>query len=164
MAKFMLLQNYEAGAGCDMPMTEWALEDVKSHIAFQEALNAELAANGEVAGMLALMLLTDARRPARTGPGGELIPLEEQDRALWDRALIAEGMALITGALAKGVAGEYLVQALIAAAHDGADSVEDTDWAQILSLYGLLERMTGNPMVASTGPSRWPWSTARPQA
>jgi hypothetical protein len=93
MAKFMLLQNYEAGAGCDMPMTEWVLEDIKSHIAFQEALTAELAANGEVA-------------------------------------------------------GEYLVQALIAAAHDGADSVVDTDWAQILSLYGLLERMTGNPMVA----------------
>jgi len=101
-----------------------------------------------VAGLLALMLLTDARRPARTGPGGELIPLADQDRTRWDRALVAEGVALITGALAQGMVGEYQVQAMIAAVHDDAPRVGDTDWPQILALYGLLERMTGNPMVA----------------
>src|SRR5262249_26962577 len=148
MAKFMLLQNYEAGAGCDMPMTEWALEDVKSHIAFQEALNAELAANGEVAGLLALMLLTDARRPARTGPGGELIPLDEQDRSRWDQALIAEGTALIEEAIAGRRVGEYQLQAAIAAEHDRAASGAETEWARIAALYGLLEKLTGNPMVA----------------
>jgi predicted RNA polymerase sigma factor len=94
------------------------------------------------------MLLTDARRPARTGPGGELIPLAEQDRTLWDQRLIAEGVVLITDALAKGAIGEYQLQAAIAAIHDRATRVEDTDWPQILVLYGLLERMTGNPMVS----------------
>jgi predicted RNA polymerase sigma factor len=111
-------------------------------------LHAMLPGDGEVAGLLALMLLTDARRPARTVADGELIPLAEQDRTLWDRSLIAEGVALVTGALAAGVVGEYQVQALIAAVHDDAARVEDTDWPQILALYGLLERMTGNPMVA----------------
>jgi RNA polymerase sigma factor (sigma-70 family) len=101
----------------------------------------------EVAGLLALMLLTDARRPARTGAGGELIPLADQDRSLWDRRLIAEGIALITGALTKGSAGEYQLQAAIAAVHDQATRPQDTDWPQILGAYGLLERMTGNPMV-----------------
>lgn len=98
-------------------------------------------------GLLALMLLTDARRPARSGPGGELIPLTEQDRTRWDRDLMAEGMALITGALGRGHAGEYQVQAAIAALHDQAASPAATDWAQILTLYDLLEAMTGNPMV-----------------
>ena len=93
------------------------------------------------------MLLTDARRPARTGPGGELIPLAEQQRGRWDRALIAEGTRLITGALQRGQPGEYQLQAAIAAVHDQAASHAGTDWPQILSLYGLLERMTGNPMV-----------------
>jgi predicted RNA polymerase sigma factor len=106
-----------------------------------------LPADGEVAGLLALMLLTDARRPARTGPGGQLIPLAEQDRALWDQRLIGEGTAVLTRGLAAGVVGEYQVQAMIAALHDEAARVEDTDWPQIVALYGLLERMTGNPMV-----------------
>ena len=106
-----------------------------------------LPADGEVAGLRALMLLTDARRPARVGPGGELIPLAEQDRTCWDQRLIAEGTAVLTQGLATGVVGEYQVQAMIAALHDEAARVEDTDWAQILALYGLLERMTGNPMV-----------------
>jgi predicted RNA polymerase sigma factor len=101
----------------------------------------------EVGGLLALMLLTDARRPARSGPGGELIPLAEQDRARWDRDLIAEGVALITGTLGRGHAGEYQVQAAIAALHDQAASHTATDWPQILTLYELLEAMTGNPMV-----------------
>jgi predicted RNA polymerase sigma factor len=101
----------------------------------------------EVGGLLALMLLTDARRPARSGPGGELIPLAEQDRTRWDRDLIAEGVALITGTLGRGHAGEYQVQAAIAALHDQAASHTATDWPQILTLYELLEAMTGNPMV-----------------
>jgi len=94
------------------------------------------------------MLLTEARRPARTGSGGELIPLAEQDRSLWNRELIAEGVALITDALGKGAVGEYQLQAAVAAVHDQAPRYEDTDWGQILGLYGLLERMTGNPMVS----------------
>jgi predicted RNA polymerase sigma factor len=102
----------------------------------------------EVAGLLALMLLTEARRPARTGPGGALIPLAEQDRALWDRQLIVEGSELIRDALPKGRVGEYQVQAAIAAVHDRAARYEDTDWREILGWYELLERMTGNPMVS----------------
>jgi predicted RNA polymerase sigma factor len=102
---------------------------------------------GEVAGLLALMLLTDARRPARTGPDGELIPLAEQDRTLWDRNAISEGIALITGTLSRGSIGAYQLQAAIAAVHDEAARAEDTDWPQILALYGLLKRMSDNPMV-----------------
>ena len=102
----------------------------------------------EVAGLLALMLLTDARRAARTGPIGELIPLDEQDRTLWDREAIAEGVALVSAALSSGSVGEYQLQAAIAALHDEAPRAEDTDWPQILALYGVLLRMSDNPMVA----------------
>ncbi len=101
----------------------------------------------EVAGLLALMLLTDARRLARTGAEGELIPLAQQDRALWDRQQIAEGIALLTATLPKGSVGPYQLQAAIAAVHDEAARVEDTDWPQILALYSLLMRMSDNPMV-----------------
>jgi RNA polymerase sigma factor (sigma-70 family) len=104
--------------------------------------------DGEVAGLLALMLLTDARRPARTGPDGELIPLTEQDRTLWDRQAISEGIALLTDTLSRGSIGAYQLQAAIAAVHDEAARAADTDWPQILALYGLLERMSDNPMVA----------------
>jgi RNA polymerase sigma factor (sigma-70 family) len=107
-----------------------------------------LPGDGEVAGLLALMLLTDARRPARSGPDGHLIPLADQNRALWDQRLIAEGVALLARALARGAVGEYQLQAAIAALHDQAARVEDTDWPQILASYRLLERMTGNPMVS----------------
>ncbi|HSO40868.1 MAG TPA: DUF6596 domain-containing protein, partial [Labilithrix sp.] len=103
--------------------------------------------DGEVAGLLSLMLLTDARRLARTGSQGELIPLDEQDRTLWDRAAITEGVALITASLSRGSVGAYQLQAAIAALHDEATSTEATDWPQILALYGLLERMSANPMV-----------------
>ncbi len=103
--------------------------------------------DGEVAGLLALMLLTDARRNARTGAGGELVPLAEQDRALWDREAIAEGVALITRSMATEEIGPYQLQAAIAAIHDEAKRAEDTDWPQILALYGLLDSITGNPMV-----------------
>jgi predicted RNA polymerase sigma factor len=102
----------------------------------------------EVAGLLALMLLTDARRPARTGPEGELIPLTEQDRRLWDRAAIDEGIAVISATLRRGAPGPYQLQAAIAAVHDEAVRAEDTDWPQILALYEVLMRMSPNPMVA----------------
>jgi RNA polymerase sigma factor (sigma-70 family) len=101
----------------------------------------------EVAGLLALMLLTDARRRARTSDGGELIPLAQQDRALWDRQQIAEGVALISATLPKGSVGPYQLQAAIAAVHDEAARADDTDWPQILALYDLLRRMSDNPMV-----------------
>ena len=100
-----------------------------------------------MAGLLALMLLTDARRPARTGPAGELVPLAEQDRTRWDQALIAEGVALLSEVLPRRAVGEYQLQAAIAAVHDEAATADATDWPQILVLYGLLEQMTGNPMV-----------------
>jgi RNA polymerase sigma factor (sigma-70 family) len=103
--------------------------------------------DAEVAGLLSLMLLTDARRAARTGPSGELIPLDQQDRTLWERSAIAEGVALLTATLSRGSVGPYQVQAAIAAVHDEAASAEDADWAQILGLYGLLQRMSDNPMV-----------------
>ena len=101
-----------------------------------------------MAGLLALMLLTDARRPARTGPDGELIPMAEQDRRLWNADYIAEGVALITDALPRGPTGPYQLQAAIAAVHDEAPSAEATDWPQILALYELLMRISDNPMVA----------------
>ena len=102
---------------------------------------------GKSQGLLALMLLTDARRAARTGPDGELIPLAEQDRSAWDRDAIAEGIALVTDTLSRGSVGAYQLQAAIAALHDEAARAEDTDWPQILALYGLLKRMSDNPMV-----------------
>ena len=101
----------------------------------------------EVAGLLALMLLTDARRLARTSAEGELIPLTQQDRALWDRHQIAEGVALISATLPKCSVGPYQLQAAIAAVHDEAVRAGDTDWPQILALYDLLRRMSDNPMV-----------------
>jgi RNA polymerase sigma factor (sigma-70 family) len=101
----------------------------------------------EVAGLLALMLLTDARRAARIGPHGEAIPLNKQDRSLWDRRQIEEGVTLISAVLPKGLVGPYQVQAAIAAVHDEAVRSEDTDWPQILALYDILQRMLDNPVV-----------------
>jgi RNA polymerase sigma factor (sigma-70 family) len=103
--------------------------------------------NAEIAGLLALMLLTDARRAARTGPDEELIPLDKQDRRLWDRAEIAEGLELLHPALSKGSVGLYQLQAAIAAVYDEAERAEDTDWPQILALYELLRRVSPGPMV-----------------
>jgi predicted RNA polymerase sigma factor len=107
-----------------------------------------LPTNGDVAGLLALMLLTDARRAARTGPHGELIPLDEQTRSLWDQEAIAEGVELASAALALGAVGEYQLQAAIAAVHSETSRAEDTDWPQILVLYEMLLRLTDNPVVA----------------
>ena len=104
--------------------------------------------DGEVAGLLALMLLTDARRATRTDRDGGIVPLTEQDRTLWDADEIAEGVALVTGSLASKPLGPYQVQAAIAAVHDEAERVEDTDWRQILALYGVLQRIAPGPMVA----------------
>jgi RNA polymerase sigma factor (sigma-70 family) len=104
--------------------------------------------DSEVTGLLALMLLTDARRPARTGPGGELIPMAEQDRSRWNADCIAEGVALITGALPRGPTGPYQLQAAITAVHDEAPTAGATDWPQIMALYELLMRISSNPMVA----------------
>ena len=110
-------------------------------------LHAALPGDAEVTGLLALMLLTDARRPARVGPDGELIPLAEQDRTRWSARAIAEGVALVTDALPRGAVGPYQLQAAIAAIHDEAPSTAATDWPQILALYGLLAHMSDNPMV-----------------
>ena len=107
-----------------------------------------LPGDGEVTGLLALMLLTDARRPARTGPDGSLIPMAEQDRGRWNAEYIAEGVALISTALPRGPTGPYQLQAAIAALHDEAPTAEATDWPQIEALYGLLLRLSDNPMVA----------------
>ena len=101
----------------------------------------------EVAGLLALMLLTDARREARTGPTGELVPLASQDRSRWDRQKVTEGLALLDGAIGRGRVGEYQVQAAIAALHDRAASADATDWPQIAALYRILEELTGSPIV-----------------
>ena len=137
-------EGYASSVGADLQRSDLAIEAIR----LTRAVHTLLPDDGEVAGLLALMLLTDARRPARTGPDGELIPLAEQDRALWDRASIDQGTALITATIARGSVGVYQLQAAIAALHDEAARVEDTDWPQILALYGLLKRMTDNPMVA----------------
>jgi RNA polymerase sigma factor (sigma-70 family) len=107
-----------------------------------------LPADPEVTGLLALMLLTDARRAARTAPDGSVIPLAEQDRSRWDGSLIAEGAALVTSALQTGPVGPYQLQAAIAAVHDEASDVDTTDWPQILGLYDVLQRLAPNPMVS----------------
>jgi len=107
-----------------------------------------LPSDGEVAGLLALMLLTDARRAARSGPHGEMIPLDAQDRSLWNRAMIDEGVALVSEALRGGSIGLYQLQAAISAVHDEAPNAEETDWPQILALYEVMKRITDNPMVS----------------
>jgi predicted RNA polymerase sigma factor len=104
--------------------------------------------DGEVAGLLALMLLTDARAVARTGPDGALIPMAEQDRSLWNAGYVTEGVALITGVLPRGATGPYQLQSAIAAIHDEAPTAEATDWPQIMALYELLMRISNNPVVA----------------
>ena len=137
-------EGYTSSIGHELHRGELSTEAIR----LTRAVHAVLPDDGEVAGLLALMLLTDARRPARTAPDGSLISLEDQDRTLWDHERIVEGVALVTSALAKGLVGEYQLQAAIAAVHDDAAHASDTDWPEILGLYGLLERMTGNPMVA----------------
>ncbi|MFF3065521.1 RNA polymerase sigma factor [Oerskovia sp. NPDC057915] len=110
-------------------------------------LHALLPDDPEVGGLLALMLLTDARRPARLDAAGDVVPLAQQDRTRWDAARVAEGTALLDRVLARGDVGEYQLQAAIAAVHDAAATAQDTDWPQVVGLYALLERMTGSPVV-----------------
>ena len=136
-------EGYATSSGPDLARTDLSGEAIR----LARGVYAALPEDPEVAGLLALMLLTDARRPARTRADGELVPLADQDRTLWDRQLIAEGVALITAALQRKRMGEYQIQAAIAAVHDQAASHAGTDWPEILSLYGRLEQMTGNPIV-----------------
>jgi predicted RNA polymerase sigma factor len=136
-------EGYASSTGRELQRTELSEEAIR----LTSMVHRDLPDDPEVAGLLALMLLTDARRPARTGADGELIPLAEQDRTVWDRRLIAEGVALLHDAITRGRVGEYQIQAAIAAIHDQTPRAGVTDWPQILALYGLLEQVTGNPIV-----------------
>jgi RNA polymerase sigma factor (sigma-70 family) len=136
-------EGYTASSGPDLQRRELTREAIR----LARAVHAQLPDDGEVAGLLALMLLTDARRPARTRPDGSLVPLAEQDRSTWRQEPIREGIALVTRALQHTAVGPYQLQAAIAAVHAEAVRAEDTDWPQILALYRLLERVSPNPMV-----------------
>jgi RNA polymerase sigma factor (sigma-70 family) len=136
-------EGYTASSGTALHRVELTGEAIR----LTRQLQARLPEDGEVAGLLALMLLTDARRPARTGHDGALVPLAEQDRSRWDAQAIAEGVALITRSLASAPIGPYQLQAAIAAVHDEAARFEDTDWDQILGLYELLDRLAPGPIV-----------------
>ena len=137
-------EGYTASGGPDLHRADLTAEAVR----LTRMLAGLVPDDRETSGLLALMLLTDARRPARTTPDGELVPLDRQDRQLWSKEQIAEGVALISSTLGRGPIGPYQVQAAIAALHDEAPTAEDTDWPQILALYGLLTRITDSPMVA----------------
>ena len=137
-------EGYTTSAGPSLHRVDLSGEAIR----LARMLRTLLPDDGEVVGLLALLLLTDARRAARSGAAGELIPLDEQDRTLWDRSLIAEGVALVSEALTRRRAGWYAVQAAIAAVHDEAASADQTDWPQILALYEVLKGMADNPMVA----------------
>ncbi|MFI1394711.1 RNA polymerase sigma factor [Streptomyces sp. NPDC020681] len=136
-------EGYTATSGSALHRSDLAREAIR----LTRAVRRLLPRDGAVTGLLALMLLTDARSAARTGPHGELIPLDEQDRTRWDRETIREGAALVEEALSQGPAGAYQLQAAIAALHDEADVAEDTDWPQILALYDLLVRLAPEPMA-----------------
>src|SRR6185369_12170958 len=136
-------EGYAASEGPDLARAELTGEAIRLTRIARPALPAE----PEVGGLLALMLLTDARRPARTDDAGELVPLDRQDRALWDAEMIAQGGRILAAEIAKGAVGPYQLQAAIALAHGRARRAEDTDWAEILALYGLLEGVAPGPMV-----------------
>ena len=136
-------EGYNSSGGSDLQRPELSSEAIR----LTRAVHRLAPQDPEIAGLLALMLLTDARRLARTGQEGELIPLTKQDRTLWDQNEISEGIALLTATLPKGSVGPYQLQAAIAAVHDEAARPEDTDWPQILTLYELLKSMSDNPMV-----------------
>ncbi|MFC7243790.1 RNA polymerase sigma factor [Catellatospora aurea] len=136
-------EGYATTAGPDLTAPQLSDEAIR----LTRWLRRLLPDDAEVAGLLALMLLTDARRPARTTPDGGLVPLAEQDRGRWDQARIAEGVALISEVLPRGQVGPYQLQAAIAAVHDEAATMADTDWPQILALYTLLEQVAPSPAV-----------------
>jgi RNA polymerase sigma factor (sigma-70 family) len=137
-------EGYAATSGPRLQRSELSAEAIR----LARVVHRLLPDDAEVTGLLALMLLTDARRPARTGPDGRLIQMAEQDRFLWNAESIDEGVALITDALPRGPTGPYQLQAAIAAIHDEAPSSDATDWPQILMLYELLMRTSDNPVVA----------------
>jgi predicted RNA polymerase sigma factor len=137
-------EGYAASSGPDVVRADLSSEALR----LTRMLHRLAPEDPEVAGLLALMLLTDARRAARTGSSGELIPLDKQDRTRWDRRAIDEGVQLVTRVLGRGHIGPYQVQAAIAAAHDEAPSAEETDWNDILGLYGVLQQLSESPMVA----------------
>lgn len=136
-------EGYTASEGGALQRAELTREAIR----LTRMLQRLLPDDGEVAGLLALMLLTDARTPARTTTAGQLVPLDEQDRTLWSRALIDEGIALITRTLQTASIGPYQVQAAIAAVHADAPHPDATDWPQIVALYEVLSRLAPNPMV-----------------
>ena len=136
-------EGYTASSGADLVRPDLAAAAIR----LTRQLHQRLPNDGEIAGLLALMLLTEARRPARTGPDGALVPLAEQDRKRWDTRLIAEGTSLLTRTLAAAPIGPYQLQAAIAAVHDEATSFADTDWRQILALYDHLAALSPGPMV-----------------
>ncbi len=136
-------EGYVATSGPELFRSDLSAEAIR----LTRMLHRSLPAQGEVTGLLALMLLTDARRPARADSDGSAVPIAEQDRNLWNRQLINEGTALVTGAMSHSLLGPYQVQAAIAALHDETARAEDTDWRQILALYALLQRLDDSPMV-----------------
>ena len=140
----MFSEGYTASGGPDLQRTDLSNEALR----LAGTLHGLLPNDAEVTGLFSLMLLTDARRAARSGVQGELIPLDEQDRTLWDQQLIAQGTGLVSTALSRGSLGYYQLQAAIAAVHDEAPSTEETDWRQILALYEVLMGTGDNPMVA----------------
>lgn len=136
-------EGYAASGAAELQRRDLAAEAIR----LTRELRRLVPDDPEVAGLLALMLLTDARHAARTAPDGSLVPLAEQDRAQWDRAAIGEGVALLEEALEQGRIGPYQLQAAIAAVHDTAPSFDDTDWPEILGLYRLLERVAPSPVL-----------------
>ena len=136
-------EGYTASAGDALQRTDLADEAIR----LARGLHALLPGDAEVEGLLALMLLVDARRDARSGPAGEIVPLDAQDRSRWDRARIAEGVALVSTALRRGAIGEYQLLAAINAVHDEAATAADTDWPQVLALYTVLLRVSDSPVV-----------------
>jgi predicted RNA polymerase sigma factor len=137
-------EGYAATTGPNLQRVELSAEAIR----LARMVHRALPDDGEVTGLLALMLLTDARRRARTGPDGGMVPMAEQDRRRWNADDIAEGVALITEALPRGATGPYQLQAAIAAIHDEAPTAEATDWPQILALYEVLMQISDNPVVA----------------
>ncbi|GGM49474.1 RNA polymerase sigma24 factor [Micromonospora sonchi] len=139
----MFNEGYAASSGPELLRPDLTRQSLR----LTRRLHERLPDDGETAGLLALMLLTEARATARVGTDGELVPLAEQDRLRWDRAAIAEGCALVTRSLSTSPPGPYQVQAAIAAVHAEAPSAEATDWPQVLALYELLERLAPNPVA-----------------
>jgi RNA polymerase sigma factor (sigma-70 family) len=136
-------EGYTASSGGELDRADLAREAIR----LARMVHAQLSADGEVTGLLALMLLTHARREARTTAAGDLVPLDEQDRTKWDRALIDEGMDLVKASLAGPALGPYQLQAAIAATHADAATAAETNWPQVHALYLILERIAPNPMV-----------------